>query len=113
LIKPDRAPLDSIGDIILASVSFSTRTKVSLNLLLKSVVTPGSRTTEGTLIEAVALPWFDIVQFIQQQPDSAYSIPPGLEKSEAAAQLVVIGRQISEQSDLLDSLAAEANSSRS
>jgi uncharacterized protein YhaN len=39
--------------------------------------------------------------------DADHAADQRFEKSEAAAQLVVIGRQISEQSDLLDSLAAE------
>ena len=39
--------------------------------------------------------------------DADHAADQRFEKSEAAARLVVIGRQISEQSDLLDSLAAE------
>jgi uncharacterized protein YhaN len=39
--------------------------------------------------------------------DADYAADQRFEKSEAAAQLVVIGRQIGEQSDLLESLAAE------
>ena len=39
--------------------------------------------------------------------DADHAADQRFEKSEAAAQLVVIGRQISEQNDLLDSLAAE------
>jgi hypothetical protein len=32
------------------------------SLLMKAVVVAGSKTSEGKLIEAVALPWFDIIE---------------------------------------------------
>jgi hypothetical protein len=35
----------------------------AVNLLVQTVIVPGARTDEGTLIEAVALPWFDIIAF--------------------------------------------------
>ncbi|MDQ6702830.1 MAG: hypothetical protein M3Z96_06840 [Pseudomonadota bacterium] len=34
------------------------------SLLLQTVIVPGARTNEGTLIEAVARPWFDIIAFL-------------------------------------------------
>jgi len=45
------------------------------SLLLQTVVVPGARTNEGTLIEAVALPWFDIIAFLKTDPNVAFQIP--------------------------------------
>jgi restriction system protein len=45
-------------------------------LLLQTVVIKGARTSEGTIIRAVALPWYDIVAAIQKDPRAAYQIPP-------------------------------------
>jgi hypothetical protein len=43
-------------------------------LLLQTVIIPGTRTSEGTLIEAVALPWFDIIDLIGKDPSVAYQL---------------------------------------
>lgn len=43
-------------------------------LLLKAVVIPGDETKEGTLIEAVALPWFKIVGMLRKSPELAHEI---------------------------------------
>jgi restriction system protein len=45
-------------------------------LLLQTTVISGTKTTEGKLIEAVAVPWFDIIQFIQSDPRQAFQISP-------------------------------------
>jgi restriction system protein len=45
-------------------------------LLLQAVVVPGERTNEGKLIEAVTIPWFDIIASLAQDPDIAFQIPP-------------------------------------
>jgi restriction system protein len=45
------------------------------SLLLQTVIVPGARTNEGTLIEAVALPWFDIIEFLKTDPSIAFQIP--------------------------------------
>jgi restriction system protein len=45
------------------------------SLLLQTVIVPGERTDEGTLIEAVALPWFDIIAFLKADPGIAFQIP--------------------------------------
>jgi restriction system protein len=39
------------------------------------VIVPGARTKEGTLIEAVALPWFDIIAFLKTDPSIAFQLP--------------------------------------
>lgn len=44
------------------------------NLLLKTVIVAGERTSEGQLIEAVALPWFEIIEAIDANPNLAYQL---------------------------------------
>jgi restriction system protein len=46
------------------------------SLLLQTVIVRGARTSEGTLIEAVALPWFDIIAFLKADPSIAFQLPP-------------------------------------
>jgi restriction system protein len=43
---------------------------------LQTVVVPGARTAEGQLIEAVALPWFDIIKSLKNDPSFAFQITP-------------------------------------
>jgi restriction system protein len=45
-------------------------------LLLQAVVVPGERTDEGKIIEAVAIPWFDIINWLAKDPNVAYEISP-------------------------------------
>jgi restriction system protein len=44
------------------------------SILLQAVVVPGDKTGEGQLIEAVSLPWFDIIELIKQDPNVVYKI---------------------------------------
>jgi restriction system protein len=44
------------------------------SLLLQTVIVPGARTNDGTLIEAVAVPWFDIIAFLKTDPRIAFQI---------------------------------------
>jgi len=46
------------------------------SLLVQTVVRRGDRTTGGTLIEAVTLPWFKIIEFLKTDPNAAYQISP-------------------------------------
>jgi restriction system protein len=46
------------------------------DLLLKSVIVPGEKTKQGILIEAVALPWFEIIEILKKNPKLAFEIPP-------------------------------------
>jgi restriction system protein len=39
------------------------------NLTFKAIVLPGDKTAEGVLIQALAIPWIEIVRQIQQDPD--------------------------------------------
>lgn len=44
------------------------------SLLLQAVITPGPKTDEGQLIEAVALPWFEIIEALCCDPSLVYQI---------------------------------------
>jgi restriction system protein len=44
------------------------------SLLLQAIVVPGAKTDEGLLIEAVALPWFEIIELLSRDPSLAYQI---------------------------------------
>jgi restriction system protein len=46
------------------------------SLLLQAVIIPGARTNEGQLVEAVALPWFDIIESLRRDPSLAFQIKP-------------------------------------
>ncbi len=43
---------------------------------LKALLTFGGRDSEGQLVEAVSLPWFEILEIIQRDPRAAYEIVP-------------------------------------
>jgi restriction system protein len=45
-------------------------------ILLQAVVTLGPNVPEGRAIAAVALPWFDIMDLIQRDPNALYEIDP-------------------------------------
>jgi restriction system protein len=44
------------------------------SLLLQTVIVAGERTNEGKLIEAVTLPWFDIIALLEKDPSIAYQL---------------------------------------
>lgn len=43
-------------------------------IVLQAVIIPGDKTTEGRLIEAVAIPWFEIIRLIEEDPEVIYKI---------------------------------------
>jgi restriction system protein len=45
-------------------------------LLLQTVLVPGRRTAEGQIIEAVTIPWFEIIELLKKDPAVAYQISP-------------------------------------
>jgi restriction system protein len=45
-------------------------------LLMKSVLLFGETTDEGKLVEAVTLPWFEILELLKNDPSAAFQIPP-------------------------------------
>lgn len=62
---------------VLASVDQVQRNNVLLDspsLLLQAVIVPGAKTDEGQLIEAVTLPWFEIIELLTRDPSLAYQI---------------------------------------
>jgi restriction system protein len=74
----------SVTGVVSASATVSGRTTISAaatviysaNLLLQTVVIPGVKTREGQLIQAVTVPWGEIVKLLQSDPAIAYQIPP-------------------------------------
>src|SRR6266852_2141947 len=50
--------------------------RVTAGVLLQTVIIPGAQTDEGKLIEAVALPWFEIIELLRSDPIVAFQIPP-------------------------------------
>jgi len=58
--------------LLLNSGNASSQPEITLNALL----TYGAVDPEGRLIEAVAVPWFEILKVIQTDPDAAYRIEP-------------------------------------
>jgi restriction system protein len=45
-------------------------------LLTQAIIIPGDRTSEGTLITAVAVPWMEIVKMLHEDPSLAFKIDP-------------------------------------
>jgi restriction system protein len=45
-------------------------------LITHAIIIPGDRTTEGILIEAVSLPWIEIVKLLHSDPSLAFKIDP-------------------------------------
>ncbi|MGY3237966.1 HJR/Mrr/RecB family endonuclease [Bradyrhizobium sp. USDA 4472] len=48
----------------------------SASLVMQAVVITGDKTKEGLLIEAVTVPWLDIVKLLGADPNAAFQIPP-------------------------------------
>jgi hypothetical protein len=46
------------------------------SLLVQTIIVRGERTNESTLIVAVALPWFDIIDMLKRDPNLAYQLSP-------------------------------------
>jgi cell division protease FtsH len=53
---------------------FKTFMQDPVPLLLQAVIVPGDRTLEGRLVEAVALPWYEIIQLLGREPNLAFQI---------------------------------------
>jgi len=47
-----------------------------LDFLLKTIIVPRGRSTEGRIIEAVAIPWLEIIALMKDDPSKAFEIPP-------------------------------------
>jgi restriction system protein len=48
----------------------------SVGLVLKYIIIPGGKTDEGTLVKAVAPPWFEIIKYLSEDWNRAYEMPP-------------------------------------
>ena len=46
------------------------------SLLMKAVIVPGDRTPEGQLVEAVTVPWFEIIELLNRDPTLAFQLDP-------------------------------------
>ena len=68
-----RSPLGTMSPLPSFSVS-SLRHADAPGLLLQTVVTLGEKTTDGHLIQAVTLPWFEIVKLIGSYPREIHNI---------------------------------------
>jgi restriction system protein len=62
-----------VGRSRIEAVAFNVM-RSTVSLLLQAVVVPGVKTDEGQLIEAVALPWFEIIAALSRNPSLAYQI---------------------------------------
>ena len=67
-----------VGGVVLSGVGAVAAageivTKV-VDLLLQTVIVPGTRTNEGTIIAAVARPWFDIIGCLKTDPSIAFQL---------------------------------------
>jgi restriction system protein len=69
----DPVVLSSTIEVFPPSLALTEATAIP-SLLLQTVIVPGPRTNEGTLIEAVAVPWFDIIAFLKTDPRIAFQI---------------------------------------
>ena len=63
-----------VGDRVSATLSIISPS----NLVLQMVVVPGERVEEGRLIEAVTLPWFEIIERLEKDPDLVHKMPARL-----------------------------------
>jgi restriction system protein len=59
-----------------ASMRGTAATAANAQFLLQAVVVPGEKTHEGQIIEAVTVPWFDIIEAILKDPKTAFEISP-------------------------------------
>jgi len=64
-----------LNTAILASIEKISKRSTDLpSILVQAVVTPAAKTTEGQIIEAVAFPWFEIVDLIQKDESAIYQL---------------------------------------
>lgn len=61
---------------VTASLSATLTVVPNVNLLLQTVIIPGQKTHEGRLVEAVSIPWFDIIELLKNDPNIAFQIKP-------------------------------------
>src|SRR6185295_13801927 len=57
-------------------VAAATTPDAPPSVTLKAILVFGSPDAEGRLVEAVALPWFEIIELIQKDPQAIYALSP-------------------------------------
>ena len=72
-ISVDRSEILTISGEVKVSIEDVVS---SPNLLLQTVIVPGDKTQEGRLIEAVTIPWFEIIDLLKKDPAVAFQISP-------------------------------------
>lgn len=83
----DRKPCPNCGSttrnysVSLQATSFvATGMRANLvvrrSLLMQAVIIPSPKVSEGKLIEAVAVPWFEIIKLLEKDPAIAFKISP-------------------------------------
>lgn len=90
LDQPDRPPCPDCGStartvrlevragalsVTGASAVLLKSATASSSLVMQAVIIPGNKSSEGRLIEAVALPWFEIIKQLEADPSLAFKIP--------------------------------------
>jgi len=60
--------------IVTGSATATVSVLSATNLLLQTVIVPGGKTPEGQLIEAVTLPWFEIIELLKNDPSVVHQI---------------------------------------
>jgi len=70
-----RSRLTGVAAMTAAGTPLPLRTATA-QLLLQTLIVPGVRTSEGRLIRAVAIPWFEIIERLKQDPNLAFQISP-------------------------------------
>ena len=88
-VSKERSPCPNCGSTLRnisvhikrkGTLVFSSDLKVSItgvannSLLLQSVVIPEEKVTEGLIIKAVSLPWFDIINCIKKDPGIVFQL---------------------------------------
>jgi restriction system protein len=70
-----RTILIRVADTLNVSLEgLAATVKESANILLQTVIVPEEKTAEGLIIQAVAFPWFDIVELLAKDPSIAYQL---------------------------------------
>src|SRR5262249_9674255 len=59
-----------------AETPLPLRDAARTQLLVQAVIVPGAPTREGKLIEAVTIPWFEVVALLKENPNVAFQISP-------------------------------------
>jgi hypothetical protein len=74
-----RSLISAQADIGVTDTPLVLRETNSLpQLVMKTVIVPGKETDEGLLIEAVTLPWFDIIEEIRRPEGRLSNTPAGV-----------------------------------